>query len=73
MTAVLLVAALVAAVAASPFELANIDLVLRNGYVHKHWNQAILKNRIHRGRKTGRNRNHFVTWNQTTLPKFRRG
>ena len=53
-----------------PLKLTRVDLVTRNGHVHKNWHQTILKNRIYCRRKTCGNSNDLIPRLQLPIAQF---
>ena len=51
----------------------NIDIILRNGYIHKHRNCPILNHWRYRSRESGSNRNNLVPAPNLPLSQKRRG
>ncbi len=54
------------------FQARNIEIVGRDIHIQKNGDRPVLRDRINRGGKTGRHRNHFVSRLQAALAEHRR-
>jgi hypothetical protein len=52
------------------FKVTHIDLIFRNGDVHENWHQTILKNRVHRRRKTRGHGDDLIAGFQPAIAKL---